>query len=70
MDAPRGPVVAWIVDTGSPNKGRHSVGAARQSCGQLGKQDHCQVAVSLSVATGEASLPAGWRLSLPEEQAR
>ncbi len=67
----RGPIVAWIVDdTGIPKKGRHSVGVARQYCGQLGKQDNCQVAVSLSAATREASLPVGWRLSLPEEWAR
>jgi len=67
----RGPIVAWIVDdTGIPKKGRHSVGVARQYCGQLGKQENCQVAVSLSVATGEASLPIGWRLYLPEEWAR
>ena len=66
----RGPVVAWIVDdTGIPKKGKHSVGVARQYCGQLGKQDNCQVAVSLSVATWEASLPVAWRLYLPKEWA-
>ena len=63
----RGAIEAWIVDdTGFPKKGRHSVGVARQYCGQLGKQDNCQVAVSLSVATAEASLPVAWRLYLPE----
>jgi SRSO17 transposase len=62
-----GPVEAWIVDdTGFPKKGRHSAGVARQYCGQLGKQDNCQVAVSLSVATASASLPVAWRLYLPE----
>src|SRR3954462_2635599 len=37
-------------------KGRHSVGVARQYCGQLGKQDNCQVAVTLSLANDRASL--------------
>jgi SRSO17 transposase len=61
------PLVAWIVDdTGLPKKGIHSVGVARQYCGQTGKQDNCQVAVSLSVATWKASLPVAHRLYLPE----
>ena len=47
-----GSVVAWIVDDiGFPKKGSHSVGVARQYCGQVGKQENCHVAVSLSVAT-------------------
>lgn len=61
------PVRAWIVDdTGFPKKGTHSVGVARQYCGQLGKKENCQVAVSLSVATEAASLPIAWRLYLPK----
>ena len=39
---------------------------ARQYCGQVGKQDNCRVAVSLSVSTNTASLPIAWRLYLPE----
>jgi SRSO17 transposase len=61
------PIHAWIIDdTGFPKKGSHSVGVARQYCGQLGKQDNCQVAVSLSIANEQASLPIAWRLYLPE----
>ncbi|HUS14254.1 MAG TPA: IS701 family transposase [Chloroflexia bacterium] len=62
-----GPVRYWIVDdTAFPKQGQHSVGVARQYCGQLGKQDSCQVAVSLSVANDQASLPVAYRLYLPE----
>jgi len=65
-----GPIVAWIIDdTGFPKKGQHSVGVARQYCGQLGKQDNCQVAVSLSLANHHASLPVAYRLYLPEDWA-
>jgi SRSO17 transposase len=60
-------LAAWIVDdTGFPKKGTHSVGVARQYCGQLGKQDNCRVAVSVSLATEEASISAAYRLYLPE----
>ena len=61
------PLQAWIIDdTGFPKKGCHSVGVTRQYCGQLGKQDNCQVAVSLSVASHQGSLPVAWRLYLPK----
>lgn len=65
-----GEPVRWIVDdTGFPKKGRHSVGVARQYCGQTGKTDNCRVAVSLSIATGRGSVPVGYRLYLPREWA-
>jgi len=65
-----GPIAAWVVDdTGIPKKGRHSVGVARQYCGVLGKQDNCQVAVSVSVAHAQASLPVAYQLYLPREWA-
>jgi SRSO17 transposase len=65
-----GPITAWIIDdTGFPKKGRHSVGVARQYCGQLGKQENCQVAVSLSVTNEQASLPIAFELYLPEDWA-
>lgn len=60
-------LAAWIVDdTGFPKKGTHSVGVTRQYCGQLGKQENCRVAVSVSLATEQASLPVAYRLYLPE----
>ena len=63
----RGPVVAWVVDdTGFLKKGNQSVGVARQYCGQIGKQDNCRVAVSLSVTTESSSMPVAFRLYLPE----
>jgi SRSO17 transposase len=65
-----GPIEAWIIDdTGFPKKGTHSVGVARQYCGQLGKRDNCQVAVSLSIANHRASLPVDYRLYLPKDWA-
>jgi SRSO17 transposase len=62
-----GPARYWIVDdTGFPKQGEHSIGVARQYCGQPGKQDNCQVAASLSAANDRASLPIAYRLYLPE----
>jgi SRSO17 transposase len=65
------PIQAWIIDdTATPKKGKHLVGVAHQYCGQLGKQANCQAAVSLSIATHQASLPIAWRLYLPREWAK
>ena len=62
-----GPVAAWVVDdTGYPKKGTHSVGVARQYCGVLGKQDNCQVAVTVSAVNATMSVPSAYRLYLPE----
>src|SRR5256886_12415678 len=66
-----GAIEAWIIDdTGFPKQGQHSVGVARQYCGQLGKQDNCQVAVSLSIANRHASLPVAYQLYLPKDWAK
>src|SRR5437667_11193780 len=62
----QGSIVAWVVDdTGMVKKGTHSVGVTRQYCGQVGKQENCRVAVSLSISTAEVSLPIAWGLYLP-----
>jgi len=64
------PIQAWIIDdTGYPKKGHHSVGVARQYCGQVDKQENCQIAMSLSVATHQGSLPVAYRLYLPKDWA-
>src|ERR1700733_12807971 len=65
-----GAIEAWIIDdTGFPKQGQHSVGVARQYCGQLGKQDNCQVGVSLSLSNHHASLPVAYQLYLPQDWA-
>ena len=64
----QGPIEAWIIDdTGFPKQGTHSVGVRHQYCGQLGKEANCQVAVSLSIANHNASLPVAYRLYLPKD---
>src|SRR4051812_26978842 len=64
------PIEAWIIDdTGFPQKGRHSVGVARQDCGELGKRDSCHVAVPLALATRRARLRVVSPLHLPQEWA-
>jgi SRSO17 transposase len=59
--------VAWAVDdTGFPKDGDHSVGVQRQYSGTLGKTANCQLGVSVSAVTEQASCPLDWRLFLPE----
>jgi SRSO17 transposase len=58
-----------VDDTGMVKKGTHSVGVARQYCGEVGKQENCQVAVSLTIANDFGSLPIAYRLYLPERWA-
>jgi hypothetical protein len=48
------------------DEGRDAVHAAALH-GGFGKQDNCQVAVSLSLANHDASLPIAYRLYLPED---
>jgi len=69
--ASMGPLEAWIVDdTTFPKKGTHSVGVAHQYCGVLGKTANCQSAVSVSLANRSASVPAAYRLYLPDSWAK
>lgn len=56
-----------IDDTALRKKGRHSVGVARQWCGESGKLDNCQALVSTTLARGETPVCIGLRLFLPEE---
>src|SRR3954454_2697619 len=58
----RGPVRAWIVgDNGLAKKGKLSVVVPREYGAQLARRDTCEVAVPLSVATDQASLPVAYR---------
>jgi SRSO17 transposase len=61
-----GPDAHLIVDdTALVKKGRHSVGVARQYCGELGKKANCQALVSLTLARREVPVCVGLRLFLP-----
>src|SRR5215472_4920532 len=54
----------WLTTPGFLKKGQHSVGVTRQYCGQVGKQENCRVAVSLSMTTESSSMPVAYRLYL------
>lgn len=59
---------AWVIDdTGFPKFGKMSVGVARQYSGTLGKVGNCQIGVSITAATEDASCPLSWRLFIPTE---
>ena len=61
-----GPEAVLVVDdTALVKQGRHSVGVARQYCGQLGKKANCQALVSLTLARREVPVCVGLRLFLP-----
>jgi SRSO17 transposase len=62
----RGAIEHWIVDdTTLLKSGRH--GVAIQYSGLVGTTVNCQSLVSLSLATGAASMPVACELYLPEE---
>jgi len=59
-----------IDESGCPKKGTHSVGVARQWCGQLGKVENCQVGVFAALSRGPDATLIDERLFLPEVWAR
>ncbi len=58
--------VLLIDDTALVKQGTHSVGVARQYCGELGKRANCQSLVTLTLARGEVPVPVWMKLFLPE----
>jgi SRSO17 transposase len=62
-----GPEAVLVIDdTALVKQGKHSVGVARQYCGQLGKRANCQSLVSLTLAKGEVPVCVALRLFLPK----
>jgi SRSO17 transposase len=62
-----GPDAVLVVDdTALVKQGRHSVGVARQYCGQLGKKANCQALVSLTLARRGVPVCVGLSLYLPQ----
>lgn len=58
--------VLLIDDTALVKQGTHSVGVARQYCGELGKRATCQSLVTLTLAREEVPVPVWMQLFLPE----
>lgn len=57
-----------IIDpSGIPKKGKHSVGVARQYCGNVGKVDNCQIGVFAALAKGRDACLIDKRLYLPKQ---
>ena len=46
------------------------MGVTRQYCGVLGKQENCQVAVTVTLANEAVSVPAAYTLYQPEGWAK
>jgi len=59
-------VVFTLDESGDGKSGIHSVGAARQYCGNIGKVDLCQVGVYLGIQIGRFRLLIDYRLYLPQ----
>lgn len=56
----------WVIDeVATPKKGDHSVGVGYQRANRQGKFAHCQVAVRLSLASPQGSIPLAQQLYLP-----
>ncbi|HEV2123586.1 MAG TPA: IS701 family transposase [Chloroflexota bacterium] len=65
-----GPGAVLIIDdTAIVKQGKHSVGVARQYCGELGKRANCQALVSLTLARGEVPVSVALELFLPKSWA-
>ena len=54
-----------IDDTALVKQGKHSVGVARQSCGELGKRANCRALAALTLARAEVPVGVGLRPFLP-----
>lgn len=56
-----------VDDTGLVKQGKHSLGVARQYCGELGKRANSQALVSLELSRGAVPVPIALKLFLPED---